>query len=69
MTRMPMIAAMFGLVVAASACTQSNPTSLAESQPVVMTDVPQLAGSSMPEPVLRPIDFHDSRAYGNGGGI
>ncbi len=68
MTRMPMIAAMFGLAVAASGCTQSNPE-LAENQPAVMTDVPELSGSSMPEPVFRPIDFHDSRAYGNAGGI
>lgn len=68
MTRMLMITAMFGFAVAASGCMQSRPE-LAQNQPAVMTDVPALSGSSMPEPVFRPIDFHDSRAYGNAGGV
>ena len=69
MTRMLMIAAMFGLAVAATACTQSNSDSLAAAnQPFEMTDAPPLSGPSIPEPVLRPIDFQDSRTYGNNGG-
>ena len=75
MTRMLMIAAIFGLAIATSACTQSTqsaqsrpPAVLAESQPVVMRDVPELSGSSIPEPISRPIDFQDSRTYGNNGG-
>lgn len=67
MTRMMMSAILLAAI--ASACTQNNPAPLAENQPVVMSDVPELAGSSMPESVLRPIDFHDSRAYGNAGGL
>jgi hypothetical protein len=70
MTRMLMMAAMFGLALAASACTQGNRSaSLAENQPSVMTDVPEFSGSSTPESAVRPIDFHDSRAYGNSGGL
>ena len=69
MSRMLMISAMFGLAVAASACTQGNPSaSLAENQPLVMGDVPAFAGSSIPEPALPPIDFQDSRTYGNNSG-
>ena len=68
MTRMLMMAAMFGLAVTAGACTQSPPSALlAEGQPIVATDVPEGVGSSATL-VSTPIDFHDSMAYGNYGG-
>jgi hypothetical protein len=73
MTRMLTMTAIFGLAVAASACIQGDrPASLAENQPSTMTDSTppeaMLSGSSRPEPAQRPIDFQDSRTYGNNGG-
>jgi hypothetical protein len=67
MTRMLMIAALFGLAVAASACTQTSERE-AEGQPMVMADVPA-SGSSIAAPEWRTIDFRNSKAYGNNGGL
>lgn len=65
MTRIVMMAAMFGLAVAASACTENTPSAfLAEGQPIVMGAVPVAFGSSIPAEST-PIDFQDSRTYGN----
>jgi hypothetical protein len=69
MTRMLIMAAMFGLAVTAGACTHSNSSMLlAEGQPILTTDVPEGVGSTVTAPVSNSIDFHDSRTYGNYGG-
>ena len=58
------LAAMFGLAVAGSACIQSNPSAFVEREPLARGDFPGAVSPNIPAPAMHEIDLHDFKIYG-----
>lgn len=64
MTRLLILAAVFGLGVAGSACIQSTPSARVQREPLARGDFLGAVRPNIPAPEMHEIDVHDFKIYG-----